>query len=215
MVLGCVTVACAGKTTPPMSGDGGGGSDSGGGVPEGGTADGGGPLQWYLTCGDPVCEGPVDSGPVDAGPPCPSLGSPCASKGQTCGTRNPAVACGAILVCDDHDPAINCPISTAKYKQGITYVDDAALAALHDEALATRLATYRYTGDVSDAPDAPHLGFILEDQPRSPAVDRLHDRVDLYGYLSMTLAAVQVQEKEIAALRQELEATRRTCRGKR
>jgi hypothetical protein len=49
----------------------------------------------------------------------------------------------------------------------------------------------------------------VEDQPQSLAVDRGFDRVDLYGYVSMVVASVQVQEKEIAALRSELEATKR------
>jgi hypothetical protein len=54
-------------------------------------------------------------------------------------------------------------------------------------------------------PHTKHLGFIIEDQPESLAVDQTHHRVDLYGYVSMMVAAMQVQEKEIAALRQELQ----------
>ena len=51
-------------------------------------------------------------------------------------------------------------------------------------------------------------GFIIEDQPQSLSVDRGHDRVDMYGYVSMIVAAMQVQEKEIASLRKELEETK-------
>jgi hypothetical protein len=80
--------------------------------------DGGGPdadagtgnLQWYWSCGDPVCQAP---GP-DAGPPppdnCPAVGSACSSLGQTCGTPSSA-NCGAVEVCDDHDPQSGgCPL---------------------------------------------------------------------------------------------------------
>jgi hypothetical protein len=66
------------------------------------------------------------------------------------------------------------------------------------------LATYNYKTTVDD-PNPKHLGFIIEDNPpQSPAVDWSHDRVDLYGYLSMVVATMQVQEKEIAELRREL-----------
>jgi hypothetical protein len=89
----------------------------------------------------------------------------------------------------------------------VTYVDDAQLEMLHDEAIHMKLATYNYKPQFDD-PNPRHLGFIIEDDPRSPAVDRSFDRVDLYGYLSMAVAAMQVQEKEIAELRRELDAAR-------
>jgi hypothetical protein len=82
---------------------------------------------------------------------------------------------------------------------------------MHDEVLRVRLATYNYKGQYAD-PNPKHLGFIVEDNPQSLAVDRGHDRVDLYGYLSMVVAAMQVQEKEIAALKQELAETRKGAR---
>ena len=34
----------------------------------------------------------------------------------------------------------------------------------------------------------------------------MHDRVDMYGYVSMVVAAMQVQEKEIAELRAQVES---------
>jgi hypothetical protein len=98
-------------------------------------------------------------------------------------------------------------VSSAKFKNDIHYVDDNQLAELHDETMQVRLATYNYKGQYGD-PDVVHLGFIIEDNPQSFAVDRGHDRVDLYGYLSMVVAAMQVQEKEIADLRRELDEAR-------
>jgi hypothetical protein len=170
-------------------------------------------LTWYTTCGSPSCH-PADP---DAGPPvaCPAIGSGCTSKGETCG--NPATTdCGVIQVCDDHDPkggVGGCPISTRKAKDDIAYVDAAALQRLHDETLQMRLATYRYKGPFVDPndPNAKHLGFIVEDQPQSLSVDRGHDRVDIYGYMSMAVATMQVQEKEIAQLKKEIADVKATC----
>ena len=55
---------------------------------------------------------------------------------------------------------------------------------------------------------APHLGFIIEDVEPSPSVDSAHDMVDLYGYLSMAVGAIQVQAKQIEALQQEVRGLR-------
>ncbi len=170
-------------------------------------------LTWHETCGDPVCPGPDASPGDDAGSvACPALGSSCADKGSTCG--NPKANCGVIRVCDDHDPkAGGCPISTRRRKEDIGYVGPEALQRLHDETLQMRLATYRYKGPFIDPqdPNARHLGFIIEDQPESLSVDRGHDRVDLYGYMSMAVATMQVQEKQIAELRREVAEIRATC----
>ncbi len=182
----------------------------------GGTADAGAdaaspPFQWYTTCGYPVCGAPSgDAGAGDGGAACPAAGSPCTQAGDTCGTPTQA-NCGVTLVCASQDPKGGiggCPVSSRKYKDGITYVDSQELEALHDEALGVRLATYTYKPQVDD-PGPKHLGFIIEDNLSSPAVDRVHTRVDLYGYVSMAIAGMQVQEKEIASLRQELAAARR------
>lgn len=186
---------------------------------DGGTIDAAPPppaFTWYTTCGSPSCHPPA----ADAGPPvvCPAVGSACTTKGETCG--DPATTdCGVIQVCDDHDPKGGpggCPISTKKAKDDIAYVDAAALQRLHDETLQMRLATYRYKGPFIDPndPNAKHLGFIVEDQPQSLSVDRGHDRVDLYGYMSMAVATMQVQEKEIAQLEREIADVKATCAPK-
>jgi hypothetical protein len=186
-------------------------------VVDGGTGDGGGGdpdapparLQWYTTCGGPVCQEDASALP----PGCPQEGTACSAKGQTCGDG--AQSCGVIMVCDDHDPkAGGCPRSSAKFKEGIHYLNDSELVALHDETLDMRLTTYRYQGPWANGSDAIHLGFIVEDQPQSLSVDRGHDRVDLYGYVSMVVATMQVQDKQIRALREELAATRSACAGR-
>ena len=168
-----------------------------------------------MTCGAPVCRvGSGDGGPLtdDGGAPCPPLGSSCSAQGQTCG--DPATApCGAVEICDTQQQRI-CPVSSRKFKDDIQYVDSAGLQHLHDETLGIRLATYNYKAQIAD-PNPKHLGFIIEDRPpQSSAVDWSHERVDLYGYLSMVVATMQVQEKEIAELRRELDrAQQGVCAG--
>lgn len=165
-------------------------------------------LTWYTTCGDPVCQ-ISDAGAVDAGA-CPKEGTPCTTKDQTCGDPNAPNACGVILVCSNVDPKASgmCPRSSRKFKDDIRYADDAKLEALHDETLKIKLATYQYKSQFED-PKPTHLGFIIEDQPQSQAVEHGRDRVDMYGYLSMVVASMQVQEKEISELRRELEDAKR------
>jgi hypothetical protein len=127
------------------------------------------------------------------------------------------VNCGATEVCSDHDPKLGvggCPISSRKAKDHIEYIDRAQLQKLHDETMRIRLATYNYREPYSD-PSPKHLGFIIEDDPRSPAVNAARERVDLYGYLSMVAATMQVEEKEIANLRREPSQVRSgTCDGR-
>ena len=127
---------------------------------------------------------------------------------ERCGTQGP---CGSGIICASQDPTKTppgCPVSSRKYKDGIEYVDGDGLRELHDETLKMRLATYRYKAQYDD-PSKKHLGFIIEDTPpESPAVQWSRERVDIYGYLSMVVATMQVQEKEIAELRRALDDAR-------
>ncbi len=171
---------------------------------------GGGSLEWFTTCGPPVCEQPDGGGPADAGV-CPPAGQTCTTQGQTCAIAPTAGnPCGETVVCDDHDPKLmGCPISSIQYKDNLRYVGDVDRNALHDETMRIRLATYNYKSQVSD-PGPSHLGFIIEDNLMSPAADVPNHRVDMYGYFSMIVATMQVQEKEIADLRAELARTKAT-----
>ena len=137
--------------------------------------------------------------------------------GDTCGIRNHAVACGANEVCAVRDPKAGfggCPISSRKFKDDINYLDPAELEQLHDQTLRIRLATYNYKSAYAD-PNPKRLGFIIEDNPSSPAVDPAHDSIEMYGYLSMVVATMQVQEKEIASLKRQLAETRQGNRAPR
>ncbi|HEY2729520.1 MAG TPA: hypothetical protein VGK52_06230 [Polyangia bacterium] len=93
-------------------------------------------------------------------------------------------------------------------KKDIRYLSAGDVAAMASETLRLRLATYEYKA----APYAGrrHLGFIIEDSPAVPAVDRDGDMVDLYGYTSMLLATTQVQQRQIEGLKNQVEALSRT-----
>lgn len=161
-----------------------------------------GDLRWYETCGDPVCGGwrPSDL------PRCTTqtAGAPCEVEGALCDLGN---GCNSHLLCARTDPRLQpggCPISRRAFKQDVRYLTPAERDRVRDELLGFRLATYRYRG----APERQHLGFVIEDQEPSPAIDAARDQVDLYGYTSMVVATLQAQAEELAALRREVAALR-------
>jgi hypothetical protein len=163
-------------------------------------------LQWYVTCGDPVCSG--YSGPWEGVPACGdvSAGDPCAEPGAECDFES---ECDARLVCAVEDPTQQpggCPISRRRHKQAVRYLTEAERAAAADEVARTRLATWRYTWEPEG--HKPHLGFLIDDQPGSAAVAADGEHVDLYGYTSLAIAAIQAQQAEIEALRAEVAALR-------
>jgi hypothetical protein len=98
-------------------------------------------------------------------------------------------------------------MSSRRVKTDIRYLSEDDIGALASETLGLRLATYEYKA----APFAGrrHLGFIIEDSPDVPAVDRDGDMVDLYGYTGMLLAATQSQQRQIKALKAEVEVLSR------
>lgn len=179
-----------------------------GGDPGGGSDGGTGTLTWYTTCGDPVCRGYTAPAGV---PLCTTqkAGDACSSDGQRC---DPKSDCNALLICAKTDPKTSpggCPISRASAKREIAYVDDAMRQRLAHEIETTRLATYRYkTGGPL------RLGFLIDDQPLSMSVDPSRDMIDLYGYTSMAVAALQQQSKRIAALEAQLQTLQASSRCK-
>lgn len=159
-------------------------------------------LSWYYSCGDPVCSGysPDPSMPVctteAAGDPCSTEGDACAVKGDDC---------NRLLVCAASDPTQQpggCPISQKALKRDIQYLDAAGLQKYRDELMQVKLATWQYKTAPASTP--ARLGFLIDDQPLSPSVLPNQKQVDVYGYASMTVAAVQSQEQELKSLRQEV-----------
>ena len=153
-------------------------------------------LTWYTTCGDPVCDG--YTGPFDGVDPCTSEaeGDGCDDEGVTC---DPADDCNALLVCATEDPKDQtggCPISRASAKRDIHYLSADERAAVARQALDMPLATWSYRWDPPARRE--RLGFIIDDQPTAYAVDADGQRVDLYGYTSLALAATQEQDRRLA-----------------
>ncbi|WP_437588260.1 tail fiber domain-containing protein [Sorangium sp. So ce1000] len=189
------------------TGSGGAGADGSGGAAE---------LRWYLTCGDPVCSGHRPRAGVK---PCTDEkeGAPCAAPDATC---DPEDDCNALLLCTSDDPRQRpegCPRSRARYKHDIRYLSETEIERVRDELVATPLTTWRYNHEGERGRE--HLGFIIDDNPASAAVASDGDHVDLYGYTSMAVAAIQTQQKqiaalerEVAALRKELDSTRQAAR---
>src|SRR5438552_4022574 len=168
-----------------------------------------GPLTWFYTCGDPVCGG---HGPHPGVSPCSPgavAGAACSPEGATC---DPGDSCNQLLLCATSDPTHGgmCPISRRAYKENIHYLNDADVERLHEELMRFRLATYQYKG----APSERHLGFVIEDIEPSAAVGSGRNMVDLYGYTSMTVAALQSQAREIKVLKKEVVKLRRALQAR-
>lgn len=161
------------------------------------------PLHLYSTCGDPVCSG---------WNPNPNLrrcdwrqeGMPCRNPGKMCERPD---FCNSKLMCTNSDPTQQpggCPISRKEFKKNIDYLEPLEVKAVHDQLMAMPLATWHYTGE-SDQ-DRVHMGFIIDDNPNAPAVAADGNHVDLYGYTSMTVAALQAQAERISQLERQIEA---------
>lgn len=95
--------------------------------------------------------------------------------------------------------------SRAERKEEIRYLNHEDRDGVLDDLLAVRLARYRYKGT---APETPaRLGFLIDDQPTdSPAVLPDGERVDVYGFVSMAVAALQAQQARIEALQTRIDA---------
>ena len=143
----------------------------------------------------------------------PLLGSACTTDGKTCtyacGTGNARTCKKGAWYTANGGP---CPVSSRRAKKDIVYLGSNDRQRLADDVARFKLATYEYRDPALAG--KRHLGFIIEDVPGSPAVDRDGNMVDLYGYASMLVAAVQAQGEEIAKLKAELLRLGRQRRAK-
>jgi hypothetical protein len=137
-------------------------------------------------------------------------GAACSAEGATC---DPGDECNRLLQCATSDPTHGgaCPISRRGYKQDIRYLGAQDLQRLHDQLMKFPLATYRYQqGDARS-----HLGFVIEDVEPSMSVEPGRDVVDLYGYASMAVAALQFQARQIETLQRRIEHLERQLEKRR
>jgi hypothetical protein len=127
----------------------------------------------------------------------------CASGGPS-PVDGPA-ACG--FTCCGGPGGIGCPVSRRVFKRDIERLDQDDLARIYDELRNIQLSTYHYKTDASGTPR--HLGFIIDDTKTPYPINADGMSVDLYGYMSMSVAAIQIQSREIEALRAEVAALRK------
>jgi hypothetical protein len=159
-------------------------------------------MLWYQTCGDPVCRGHVDDPNI---PPCDAdmmAGGPCANPGALCDFGD---ECGAELLCTDSDPRMQaggCPISKRSFKDDIRYLPATEVDARAAALLDVKLAEYRYKTEAEGG--TPHLGFIIDDGVPGAALRPTRDQVDLYGYTTLAVAAVQAQARQLEQMRAEM-----------
>jgi len=98
-------------------------------------------------------------------------------------------------------------VSRRSFKRDIEHLGQEDLARIYDELRKIQLSTYHYKTDPSGTPR--HLGFIIDDTKTPYPINADGISVDLYGYMSMSVAAIQMQSREIAALRAEVADLRR------
>lgn len=195
-VLLIVLASCSGSSSPADSG-----SDASAGA-----------LHWYETCGAPICFTGDAGVAQDGGTAACSVekaGDPCTAAAAEC---DPGLGCGILLVCADKDPRVQpggCPISRRAFKTEVSYLDRAAVDRLMADVRKLHLATYRY----QDAPERLRLGFMIDDAPRSFAVDETRDQIDLYSYLSMAVGALQAEAARADAQEREIRTLRRRLNG--
>ncbi len=194
-----------------------GGASATGGTPAtGGTGAGGqggirvcGPSSACTRCKDGAC----------CGTSCCGAGEWCDSSGTTpvcrCGTGNACIdgnACASPLGGANQCGAIccqgnNCPISRRAFKREVHQLDTQEVQRVYAQLRDIKLTTYHYKDE--PASNAPRLGFIIDDTASPYPINPDGNSVNLYGYASMAVAAIQAQSQEIAALKSEVARLRR------
>jgi hypothetical protein len=105
------------------------------------------------------------------------------------------------------------PISRRAAKSDIRSVVAPDLERIYEELRQIKLSTYQYKDQPASSPR--RLGFIIDDTDAPAAINPDGNTVDLYGYLSMAVAAVQVQAKQIEDLKARIRTLEATSRGPR
>jgi hypothetical protein len=123
---------------------------------------------------------------------CGSTGASCSAP-DICGAPNSVCGFGCC------GSTVTCPKSRRAEKRDIETVSEPDRLRLYDELRGIRLRTYRYKSEPASAPR--RLGFIIDDTQAPEAINADGNTVNLYGYISMAVAGLQTQAKEIEELR--------------
>lgn len=164
-----------------------------------------GPPSWYCPMPETGAGCPPTREP-NFGSACDVEGAVCSYFGFMCGQRERVCSQGHWTA----GQQTSCPVSSRQAKKDIRYLSPEEIRTTAAQALRLRLATYEYKAPPYAG--RRHLGFIIEDSPTVPAVDRDGDLVDLYGYTSMLLATTQAQHQQIEALKHEVASLTRTVK---
>lgn len=163
----------------------------------------------------------------------PCCGGACCGAGEWCDNSGgpPTCRCGSNLACSGGNtcnaPAVNtenpcgiicctgsgCPVSRRMFKRDIHELAPAEVERIAGELRDIKLTTYQYNSDPAATP--PRLGFIIDDTRSPYPVNADGMSVNLYGYVSMAVAALQAQGREIEALRTEVARLKRHAIGAR
>jgi hypothetical protein len=98
-------------------------------------------------------------------------------------------------------------VSRREFKRDIRELDRDEIERIYFELRDVKLTTYQYKTDPAASPR--RLGFIIDDTKSPYPVNADGTSVNLYGYVSMAVAAIQSQSREIAALRAEVARLKR------
>ena len=93
------------------------------------------------------------------------------------------------------------------FKRDIHELNRAEIELIYAELRQIKLTTYQYKTDPAASPR--RLGFIIDDTKSAYPINGDGNSVDLYGYVSMAVAAIQSQSREVAALRAEVARLKR------
>ncbi|MES1166029.1 MAG: hypothetical protein ABUR63_09740 [Verrucomicrobiota bacterium] len=159
-------------------------------------------------------------------------GSTCCAAGEWCDTSGtaPVCRCGTGNACMDGNTCAsplggpnqcgavccqggNCPISRRAFKREVHQLNAQEVQRVYGQLRDIKLTTYRYKDE--PASDAPRLGFIIDDTASPYPINPDGNSVNLYGYASMAVAAIQAQSQEIAALKAEVARLSRQVRAAR
>jgi Chaperone of endosialidase len=207
--------SAGGGSAGAAGGRGGGAAGQGGGTAGAGGARSCGPAASCPSCTTGACCGTSCCAPGEwcdntgAAPACRCGSNAACTGGNMCASGGPApvdgtATCG--FTCCGGSVGSPCPISRRVFKRDIERLDQSDLARIYDELRKIQLSTYHYKTDPSGTPR--HLGFIIDDTKTPYPINADGMSVDLYGYMSMSVAAIQIQSREIEALRAEIAALR-------
>ncbi len=154
-------------------------------------------------CGEPQqCEVLEDQEPLTCEAHESCCGNVCCGIGEICCTGVPFEPGEGS--CIPEDSVGGCPQSLRSVKDDIEYLSSEQVEALGQQAKEIRLTTWRYKSE-PESMGSQHLGFIIEDVPGPYTVQADGRHVNLYGYTSLAVAAVQTQAKEIELLKEQVE----------